>query len=197
MPTPRTVDGPLLGNGQLAVAVGGSPDRLSFHFGSNAFVRTAAMTSAAAPWGPAAPGGVDLACPPLANASFEAAQFVANGTVTTSFAKPGVGRLRTASFVRPALGGGSVMATELRFEPDSSGVAALPVRLTARAGPLVGVDEFLISGPCAAGARQLTAQRANGEDWQVKTHATPSSFANLGPIRASLGPIWGHLDVKF
>jgi len=167
------------GNGVTAVILGGAAASPSWHFGMNHFVRSAAMTSAAMPWGPAAPGGLDLHVPVMANASYVAEQRLSNGTITTAFAKPGLGTLRSSSFMAPlGLGGAgvSVLVTTLLYDAEHQGGQGelpppLDVRLTARAGPLGKGDAFLICGPAAATDTSLSTQRASGENWQVSNSA--------------------------
>ena len=173
-PSDMTVDGPLGGNGVTAVILGGPPSFTSWHFGMNHFVRSAAMTSAAMPWGPAAPGGLDMQVAAMSNASYAAVQHISNGSIATAFSKPGVGTLSSSSFMAPlGIGGAgvSMLVTMLHYYADSSSVhgdqPSLEVRLTARAGPLGKGDDFLICGPAAADESALSTQRANGEDWQV------------------------------
>ncbi|HKO80636.1 MAG TPA: hypothetical protein VJU78_09580, partial [Chitinophagaceae bacterium] len=39
VPTPKTPDGALAGNGDIGLTLGGSPDQLQFYFGKNDFWR--------------------------------------------------------------------------------------------------------------------------------------------------------------
>jgi hypothetical protein len=162
VPTGGTTDGPLFGNGELAVVFGGQTDGFSFNFGSNSFARADSSKGGVA----AAPGGVDVFVPAFANASFSASQIIVNATVQTLFDKRGVGTLRTSSFVRPLQNGTSLMVTELDYTADAGGPKTIKLGVAARAGPLGEADDFLIWGPCFASSSVLVANRSNGEDWQ-------------------------------
>ena len=176
VPTAGTTDGPLFGNGVLAVIFGGRPDGFSYNFGMNSFVREISGGQGVA----AAPGGVDIFAPAFTNASFRAEQLIANATVTTTFSKPGVGTLRTSSFVRPIRRGVSLMVTELLYTAAAAGPRAITLGVAARAGPLGAADEFLIWGPCTATSSVLVANRSNGEDWQ-------DIYRGRKPTQASYG----------
>ena len=162
VPTGGTTDGPLFGNGELAVVFGGQTDGFSFNFGSNSFVRADSSRGGVA----AVPGGLDVYVPAFPNASFSAAQIISNATVQTVFEKPGIGTLRTSSFVRPVKNGTSLMVTEIDYTSTNEGPRSITAGIAARAGPLNQADDFLVWGPCSASPSILVANRSNGEDWQ-------------------------------
>eukprot|EP01051_Picozoa_sp_SAG22_P021185 SAG22_NODE_4574_length_1229_cov_1.119469_2_plen_272_part_00 len=173
-PSAGTTDAPLFGNGELGVVFGGTPGQFSYNFGSNAFVKMVGVPLAAVP------GGLDVSAPRFANASFAAAQHLANGTVVSTFAKAGLGILRTEAFVAPqGPDGVSLLVATLTYTAAADAADAAPLELTvaARAGPVGAADPFLVWGPCEVVQQQrrqqqqqrqqlLVARRANGEDWQ-------------------------------
>ena len=176
VPSGGTTDGPLFGNGELAVIFGGQTGGFSFNFGSNSFVREIGASGGVA----AMPGGVDVYAPVFSNATFSAAQVIANGTVTSAFTKSGVGTLRTSSFVRPMHRGVSLMVSKITYAADAGGPRSIELGVAARAGPLGHADDFLIWGPCSATPSILVANRSNGENWQ-------DIYRGVRPAEASLG----------
>lgn len=162
VPTRGATDGPLFGNGELAVVFGGQTDGFSFNFGANSFARADSSKGGVA----AVPGGVDVFVPVFANASFSASQIIVNATVHTLFEKSEIGTLRTSSFVRPLQKGTSLMVTEIGYTASIGGPKTIELVVAARAGPLGQADDFLIWGPCSASSSVLVANRSNGEDWQ-------------------------------
>ena len=176
VPTGGTTDGPLFGNGELAVIFGGQTGGFSFNFGSNSFVREIGASGGVA----AMPGGVDVYAPVFSNATFSAAQVIANGTVTSAFTKSGVGTLRTSSFVRPMHRGVSLMVSKITYAADAGGPRSIELGVAARAGPLGHADDVLIWGPCSATPSILVANRSNGEDWQ-------DIYRGVRPTEAAFG----------
>eukprot|EP01052_Picozoa_sp_SAG31_P021966 SAG31_NODE_1725_length_7439_cov_7.440037_2_plen_251_part_00 len=148
VPSSGATDGALFGNGEVAVIFGGQPDGFSFNFGMNSFVRA---TSDGGRSVIAAPGGVDIHAPAFHNASYNAAQIIDNGTVTSSFYRQSVGTLSSSSFVAPMQDGVNLMVTQLQFEAEKGGQDKRPPQVVelgvaARAGPLGKADDFLVWG---------------------------------------------------
>ncbi|KAK3269376.1 hypothetical protein CYMTET_22180 [Cymbomonas tetramitiformis] len=166
VPTSNVVDGPLFGNGELGVVLGGPPDAFSFHLGLNSFL--AASTSLAK-----AVGGIDIRIPDMRNASYSAKQNIRNATVSTSFClrrnferEKGVSStLRTLSFVHPQK---NILVTSLSWERSvDSPSPSLEIEVAVRGGPPSDFDPHLpVSATALGGAGEgtwtLTAQRSTG-----------------------------------
>ena len=115
VPTGTVVDGPILGNGDLGVAMGGPPEEQSWYFGKNDFWSLQAS--------PMSVGGLTLRIPALAGASYRQEQDLANAEVRGTFTKGGL-TVRTRSWVAAtenlavtemAADGGSVTVTAELF----------------------------------------------------------------------------------
>ena len=88
VPSPNVVDGPILGNGDLGIAIGGPPEEQSFYFGKNDFWSQQQVVLSV--------GGLKLKIPDLAGASYRQEQDIRNGEVRGIFAKGGATvRMRT------------------------------------------------------------------------------------------------------
>jgi hypothetical protein len=90
VPSGTVVDGPILGNGDLGVAIGGPPEEQSFYFGKNDFwTQQESVLSV---------GGLTLRMPELAGASYRQEQDLVNAEVRGTFARQGL-TLKTRSWV--------------------------------------------------------------------------------------------------
>jgi len=89
VPTDKTPDGPLLGNGDVGVVLSGPPERQLFHIGKNDFWSRRCIVTV---------GGVALAIPELAGAAYKQEQDLLNAEVRGLFTKGGL-TVRTRSWV--------------------------------------------------------------------------------------------------
>jgi alpha-L-fucosidase 2 len=78
VPTDKTPDGPLLGNGDVGVVNAGPPERQRFHIGKNDFWSRHCIVTV---------GGVALEIPGLAGASYRQEQDLYNAEVRGAFVK--------------------------------------------------------------------------------------------------------------
>lgn len=83
VPTTKTPDAALAGNGDLGITLGGSPDSLCLYIGKNDFWRAYPVY----PGGIALPGGFDLFSASLAGASYEVEQLPGTAEIQGRFAK--------------------------------------------------------------------------------------------------------------
>ena len=112
VPSGRVVDGPILGNGDLGIAIGGPAEEQRFYFGKNDFWSQQAS--------PMSVGGLSLRIPELASAAYRQEQDLANAEVRGTFSKPGLTvRMRTWAAATENL---AIM--ELAAEGGSASVAA-------------------------------------------------------------------------
>lgn len=88
VPTPKTPDGALAGNGDIGLTVGGTPDRLQFYFGKNDFWRAYPVYPGG---GIALPGGLTVSINDLKGASYYAEQMMDKAAIKGKFEK---GRLQ-------------------------------------------------------------------------------------------------------
>jgi hypothetical protein len=89
VPTDKTPDGPLLGNGDVGVVNAGPPERQRFHIGKNDFWSRHCIVTV---------GGVALEIPGLAGASYRQEQDLYNAEVRGAFVKEGL-KVRMRSWV--------------------------------------------------------------------------------------------------
>lgn len=82
VPTVKTPDAPLAGNGDIGITMGGTPDSLRFYIGKNDFWRAYPVY----PGGIALPGGLDILFEGLKGASYHAEQLPGSAEVTATFA---------------------------------------------------------------------------------------------------------------
>jgi len=120
-------DGPLLGNGDLGVAMAGPPEAQRFYFGKNDFWRrnpadASVMTV----------GSVTLSFPAMQGASYRQEQDLARAEVRGTFAKDGL-TLRSRSWVDA---NGNLLVTSLHCEGDTP--LTFLVRQTVGEKDLVG-----------------------------------------------------------
>jgi hypothetical protein len=88
VPSGAVVDGPILGNGDLGIAIGGPPEEQRFYFGKNDFWSQQES--------PMSVGGLALSIPDLAGASYRQEQDLLNAEVRGTFTKGNLTvRLRT------------------------------------------------------------------------------------------------------
>lgn len=81
VPTVKTPDAPLAGNGDIGITMGGTPDNLCFYIGKNDFWRAYPVY----PGGIALPGGLNIAINGLKNASYYAEQLPGSAEITAVF----------------------------------------------------------------------------------------------------------------
>ena len=79
VPSGAVVDGPILGNGDLGIAIGGPPEEQRFYFGKNDFWSQQES--------PMSVGGLALSIPDLAGASYRQEQDLLNAEVRGTFTK--------------------------------------------------------------------------------------------------------------
>lgn len=84
IPVQHSVDAPLLGNGSIAVALAGPPDKQTFYIARNDFWRLKSALDASYP---AVLGKVELSIPALENASYKIEQRLDNASTTATFTK--------------------------------------------------------------------------------------------------------------
>src|SRR5688572_3662922 len=84
VPTPKTPDGALAGNGDIGLTLGGTPDRLQFYFGKNDFWRAYPVYPGG---GIALPGGLTISIDKLKDASYHAEQVMDKAAIKGRFKK--------------------------------------------------------------------------------------------------------------
>ena len=84
VPTPKTPDGALAGNGDIGLTFGGTPDKLQFYFGKNDFWRAYPVYPGG---GIAHPGGLTVSINDLKDASYHAEQVMDKASIKGKFAK--------------------------------------------------------------------------------------------------------------
>jgi alpha-L-fucosidase 2 len=87
VPTPKTPDGALAGNGDIGLTLGGTPDRLTFYIGKNDFWRAYPVYPGG---GIAHPGGLTISIDALKDASYYAEQVMDKGAIKGKFEKDGL-----------------------------------------------------------------------------------------------------------
>jgi len=123
VPTNKVVDGPILGNGDLGVALAGAAERQVFAISKNDFWSYTRRCVIAV-------GGLVMDCPALAGASYRQEQDILKAEVRGTFAAKGL-TVRTRSWT-PA--GGGLLVTEL----SCTGKGAAAVTLRPYVGPAGG-----------------------------------------------------------
>jgi alpha-L-fucosidase 2 len=112
VPSGTVVDGPILGNGDLGVAIAGPPEEQQFYFGKNDFwSQQESLLSV---------GGLSIRIPELAGATYRQEQDLAHAEVRGTFAKPGLA-VRMRSWVSATE---DLSVTELNAEGSSVHVTA-------------------------------------------------------------------------
>jgi hypothetical protein len=81
IPTRKVVDGPILGNVDLGVAIGGPPELQRFYISKNDFWKTKVVYPNS---GPAPIGGIDISIPALGGGQYHAEQSLATAEVLTT-----------------------------------------------------------------------------------------------------------------
>ena len=81
IPTRKVVDGPIMGNGDLGVAIGGPPELQRFYISKNDFWKTKVVYPNS---GPAPIGGIDISIPALGGGQYHAEQSLATAEVLTT-----------------------------------------------------------------------------------------------------------------
>jgi len=84
VPTPKTPDGALAGNGDIGLTLGGTPDRLTFYIGKNDFWRAYPVYPGG---GIAQPGGLTVFIDELKEASYYAEQVMDKAAIKGKFNK--------------------------------------------------------------------------------------------------------------
>jgi alpha-L-fucosidase 2 len=84
VPTAKTPDGPLAGNGDIGLTLGGNPDQLSFYLGKNDFWRAYPVYPGG---GIALPGWLEVSISALRGASYYAEQIQDKALITGKFTK--------------------------------------------------------------------------------------------------------------
>lgn len=141
VPSDKQVDGPLLGNGDVGVVLGGPPEALRFWISKNDFWK--AMPGFP-DGGPRPIGGLDLRIPALEGASYRVEVDLARAELTGVFTKPGltlelrawVAATRNALIVETvfAEGGAEIEPALWVHEGDGSAAAARPDFVSRRYG---------------------------------------------------------------
>ena len=120
VPTGTVVDGPILGNGDLGVALGGPPEDQRFYFGKNDFWSQQQS--------PMSVGGVALSIPDLAGASYRQEQDLSKAEVRGTFTKGSstvhlrtwVGATENVMVTEMSLAGGGGIPVSLQLFPAST-----------------------------------------------------------------------------
>ena len=84
MPTKTVPDGPLSGNGDVGIVIGGNPDFQTFYISKVDFWKSKRGYPEG---GVCLPGGLNISIPELKGATFYAEQLIADGTVNEVFKK--------------------------------------------------------------------------------------------------------------
>ncbi len=120
VPTGTVVDGPILGNGDLGVALGGPPEDQRFYFGKNDFWSQQQS--------PMSVGGVALSIPDLAGATYRQEQDLSKAEVRGTFTKGNstvhlrtwVGATENVMVTEISLTGGGGVPVSLQLFPAST-----------------------------------------------------------------------------
>jgi hypothetical protein len=107
VPSGTVVDGPIAGNGDLGLVIGGPPELQRFYFGKNDFWSQQRVAMSV--------GGLELRIPELAGASYRQEQDIRNAEIRGAFAK-GDRTLQTRSWVAATE---NLQITELSLEAGS------------------------------------------------------------------------------
>ena len=111
VPSGTVVDGPILGNGDVGVAIGGPPDHLQFYIGKNDFWSQQAS--------PMTVGGIDLNIPALNGASYREEEDILNAETRGTFSTAGT-TVKTRSWVAATE---NLFVTELQVTGNTDIVA--------------------------------------------------------------------------
>ncbi len=84
VPTAKTPDGPLAGNGDIGLTLGGNPDKLVFYFGKNDFWRAYPVYPGG---GIASPGRLEVSIAALKGAKYYAEQLLDKAVIEANFTK--------------------------------------------------------------------------------------------------------------
>src|SRR5688572_6713386 len=87
VPTSKTPDGALAGNGDIGLTLGGNADKLTFYIGKNDFWRAYPVYPGG---GIAHPGGLTVSIPALENGSYYVEQVIDKATIKGFFKKDGL-----------------------------------------------------------------------------------------------------------
>jgi alpha-L-fucosidase 2 len=145
-PRDRSVDGPLLGNGDMGVAIGGPPAALEFYLCKNDFWRLQHQ------YGESSPlplGHLSIALPGLEGASYHVTQDLLTATTTGVF-ETSTGRVHLTAYVAA---GSNRLVLALRADGDAfEGTVCLKVNEGRNSE-----NESGCRGPVAWGSRAFTA----------------------------------------
>jgi hypothetical protein len=109
VPSDKSVDGPLMGNGDVGVVLAGPPEELVFYIGKNDFWSRILFR-------PLPVGGITIRIPELVGASYYVEQDMLNAEVRGHFVK-GDCIVRSRSWIHSS---DNLLVTELSFEGDKS-----------------------------------------------------------------------------
>lgn len=109
VPSGTVVDGPVMGNGDVGVAIGGPPQEQRFYIGKNDFWSQLVQD-------PMTVGGVQLSIPALEGASYREEEDLLNAEVRGAFTKAGI-TVRTSSWVAATE---NLLVTELKLESGAN-----------------------------------------------------------------------------
>lgn len=122
VPTVKTPDAPLAGNGDIGITMGGTPDNLRFYIGKNDFWRAYPVY----PGGIALPGGLDILFRELEGASYYAEQLPGSAEITAVFSTK-ANRVRLSAWV-------AATANKVVIELQSDKKQTVRIRLWAAEG---------------------------------------------------------------
>lgn len=123
VPTAKTPDGPLAGNGDIGLTLGGKPDKLTFYLGKNDFWRAYPVYPGG---GIALPGWLEIDIPALSGAEYYAEQIQDKAEIAAKFTKDGHA-VRIKSWV-------SATANTVVIEVESDKACSLNFTLKAAEG---------------------------------------------------------------
>ena len=95
IPTPLVPDGPVAGNGDVGIVIGGKPEFQTFYISKVDFWKAKRGYPEG---GVCLPGGLNISVPELKDASFYAEQVIATGTIKEVFKKDGI-ELQFSTFI--------------------------------------------------------------------------------------------------
>lgn len=122
VPTSKTPDAPLTGNGDIGLTMGGTPDNLRFYIGKNDFWRAYPVY----PGGIALPGGLDIVLKDLKDASYYAEQLPGSAEIVAAFSTKAC-RVRLSAWV-------AATANKVVIELQSDKKQTARIRLWAAEG---------------------------------------------------------------
>ena len=185
VPTQKLVDGPILGNGDLGVTLGGPPEALTWYLGMNQFWALENWRHGSVghndlrPFpSPVQVAQVALTAPALAGSAYNLTQDIADGVVRAEF-RGANGTLRVVSWVEPH---NATVGATLTWD----GARPLAARLTTSASAAICVNSS-IDGPsgeevCAPHSTMpvlASSGRSGDVAWVKRMASTPTSSFNI------------------